>query len=252
MKMPNDNAYRLHIQRIDNETFMASVIGPGNDTSVLEVLHGKQHYDDSGALTYVVAVLFLYGFSVFFIIASLVKKTAADHGVSTYMSDLDKIRQLEGKQRKKIKVKKVLKRIYEKKERRARGSKQACPPPSPKETGAPELLHPLWPGMESSSRQSSNWSLSSSYHEEEEVNYLLPPATQYGTSSPTTPRSPELRLDMKFPELTIPPVVSVVPPDHAPPPDTAVTIESQPNPYKLKAVALDTLHEVDEELVHIT
>jgi hypothetical protein len=60
-------------------------------------------YDDAGALYYVVAVVFLYGFSIILMIGSLIRKSHSDRGMNVYMQGLDKVRRLE-RRREKFKV----------------------------------------------------------------------------------------------------------------------------------------------------
>lgn len=48
--------------------------------------------DDQGALIYVTAVLFIYSFSIFFMIGSLAVKSDHDHVVTQYTEEMEKIR----------------------------------------------------------------------------------------------------------------------------------------------------------------
>ena len=93
---------RLHVQRLDNESFIATILRP-NETSidVEEFLnHRNPPYDDRGALYYVVVVILIYGLSIILMISSSVRKGKKDNGVNNYMRDMDKLRQLERRQQK--------------------------------------------------------------------------------------------------------------------------------------------------------
>ena len=57
-------------------------------------------YDDKGALYYVIAVIFIYGFSIVLMIGSTVKRKDHDDGVHNYLNGLEKIRMLEWRQEK--------------------------------------------------------------------------------------------------------------------------------------------------------
>lgn len=85
---------RFQIEQLDNETFLATLVAHSNGS----MLHGEKPYDDQGALYYVVAVVFIYGFSIILMIGSLIKRNKNDNGVSKYMKDMDKVRRMERRQ----------------------------------------------------------------------------------------------------------------------------------------------------------
>ena len=87
---------KFQIEKLDNNTFLATLVTQANSSH----FQGGQAYDDEGALYYVVAVVFIYGFSIILMIGSLIKKNKGDNGVSKYMKDMDKVRRLERRQRK--------------------------------------------------------------------------------------------------------------------------------------------------------
>lgn len=87
------------ITRLDNGTFIASILETKSH-GINGTGSGLRDYDDEGALIYVCAVIFIYAFSIILMIGSLIKKNMQDHGVSKYMKDIDKLRQLERRQEK--------------------------------------------------------------------------------------------------------------------------------------------------------
>ena len=90
-------SYHIEITRFPNNTFTASLMNDGVNFNNSSLDHD---YDDNGALFYVVAVIALYGCSIFLMIASLIKKRDKDNAVTKYMQDIDKIRRLELRQQK--------------------------------------------------------------------------------------------------------------------------------------------------------
>ena len=85
----------LQIVQLQNKPWIAVLFESENSTASTE-----DTYDDQGALYYVVAVVMIYGFSIILMIASFIKKSRHDHGLSKYMEDMDKVRQLERRQQK--------------------------------------------------------------------------------------------------------------------------------------------------------
>ena len=85
----------LQIVQLQNKSWIAVLLESGNSTSSTE-----DTYDDQGALYYVVAVVMIYGFSIILMIASFIKKSRHNNGLSKYMEDMDKVRQLERRQQK--------------------------------------------------------------------------------------------------------------------------------------------------------
>ena len=87
---------KFQVERVDNDTFLATLVSQSNTSH----FYATRSYDDEGALYYVVAVVFIYGFSIILMIGSLIKKNKADNGVSKYMKDMDKVRRMERRQQK--------------------------------------------------------------------------------------------------------------------------------------------------------
>ena len=85
----------LQIVQLQNKSWIAVLLESENSTASTEA-----PYDDQGALYYVVAVVMIYGFSIILMIASFIKKSRHDNGLSKYMEDMDKVRQLERRQQK--------------------------------------------------------------------------------------------------------------------------------------------------------
>lgn len=108
------NSLQLRVHRLDNGSFIATFLNgqqngqfPSGNTSLDNLFHlnGTQgslngDYDDVGALYYVVAVVFIYGFSIILMIGSLIRKSNTDRGMNIYMKGLDKVRRLERRQQK--------------------------------------------------------------------------------------------------------------------------------------------------------
>ena len=86
----------LQIVQLQNKSWIAVLLESENSTAAST----EDTYDDQGALYYVVAVVMIYGFSIILMIASFIKKSRHDHGLSKYMEDMDKVRQLERRQQK--------------------------------------------------------------------------------------------------------------------------------------------------------
>lgn len=93
----NEDIY-VSITHLENGTFIAKVIDFNKGNS--SVFNGGNSYDGQGALIYVCAVLVIYGFSIFLMIGSLIKKSMSDHGVSVYMKNMDTLRRVERRQAK--------------------------------------------------------------------------------------------------------------------------------------------------------
>ena len=86
----------LQIVQLQNKSWIAVLLESENSTAAST----EDTYDDQGALYYVVAVVMIYGFSIILMIASVIKKSRHDNGLSKYMEDMDKVRQLERRQQK--------------------------------------------------------------------------------------------------------------------------------------------------------
>ena len=182
-------SYQLWIQHVDNDTILASLVGPGN-TSVLEAVAYRRQdgpYDSVGALYYVVAVVFLYGFSIILMIGSLIKKTEADHGVSKYMSDLDKIRRLERRQQK-YKTRLAMLQTQKRRPSSARPSTDSAMTTSEAAQASKWANVSLWANI-NLDRTASTWSLPS-VHDQGQVSPLLGRQTGH-QSEPSSPTVPE-------------------------------------------------------------
>ena len=86
----------LQIVQLQNKSWITVLLESENSTAAST----EDTYDDQGALYYVVAVVMIYGFSIILMIASFIKKSRHDNGLSKYMEDMDKVRQLERRQQK--------------------------------------------------------------------------------------------------------------------------------------------------------
>lgn len=94
----NDNIF-IRLTYVENDTYMAKVLDNGAIDKNTSALYSTNK-DDRGALIYVCVVLVIYGFSIFLMIGSLIKKSMADHGVHSYMKNMDTLRRLERRQAK--------------------------------------------------------------------------------------------------------------------------------------------------------
>ena len=92
--------FHLYIQQLDNGSFVATLLGPNNQTStslfpadstaeqrrrtLLTSLDTSSMHAESGtgALYYVIAVVLIYGFSIILMIASQIRKNRHDKGVA--------------------------------------------------------------------------------------------------------------------------------------------------------------------------
>ena len=79
-----------------NNTFIATVM-EDNSSLFVDVHKPKNNYDDSGALYYVVIVIFLYGFSIIMLIGSQVRKNTMDSRISGYLKEMPNVRKREEK-----------------------------------------------------------------------------------------------------------------------------------------------------------
>ena len=87
-EMLRDEEIRVKIVRIVNGTFHARIYQV-NDTSA----SSDANEDYTGALVYVCVVIFIYGFSIIFMIASLsLKDRHEDRGLNNYIKDFEKLR----------------------------------------------------------------------------------------------------------------------------------------------------------------
>ena len=109
--MPGHVIY-LTLQKLSNQSYLGTVHGAVNmsgdvipDIAVLPVsgCDNSKEYDATGALYYVVVVIFVFGFSIVLMIASSVKKTrnkTYDTAVSKYMKDMVTIKRQERREEK--------------------------------------------------------------------------------------------------------------------------------------------------------
>ena len=109
--MPGHVIY-LTLQKLNNQSYLGTVHGAVNmsgdvipDIAVLPVsgCDNSKEYDATGALYYVVVVIFVFGFSIVLMIASSVKKTrnkTYDTAVSKYMKDMVIIKRQERREEK--------------------------------------------------------------------------------------------------------------------------------------------------------
>ena len=110
----------FRINKVTNDTFQATVIENELLPNATAPVSSKD--DPEGALYYVVVVLSVYAFAIVMFIASFVKKSGQDHGISVYMRDLEKVKRLE-KRQEKFRFK--LKLIHKDKKHRILGDSRA-------------------------------------------------------------------------------------------------------------------------------
>ena len=98
MDLGNHVGVNFKITQLNNSFWLITKTDKKNSTFLDYPPFKKAAYDDEGALYYVIAVLFMYAFSIILMIGSLIKKSKQDNGMSKYMEDLDKVRKVERRQ----------------------------------------------------------------------------------------------------------------------------------------------------------
>ena len=76
--------YKFLIEKTGNRSFVASIVSDN-----------KHRDDDLGALYYVVAVIFIYGFSIVLMIASHIRKNKMDQKLTSYLKEMANVRKRE-------------------------------------------------------------------------------------------------------------------------------------------------------------
>lgn len=83
---------RVRINRLDNGSYAVSVVehfplhnNTSDDLTIVNSTGPINQYDHTGALYYVVAVVFIYGFSIILMIGSLIRRNQHDRGMVTYI-----------------------------------------------------------------------------------------------------------------------------------------------------------------------
>ena len=90
------NVMLFEIKHLENGTYLASAVGSSTAAKV-------DTYDHDGAVKYVLAVLIVYGMSIFIMIASLIRKSHSSHddgSVESYFKEIKTIRMTERRQHK--------------------------------------------------------------------------------------------------------------------------------------------------------
>ena len=98
MDLERQVGVNFKVTQLNNSLWLISVADEKNNSFLDYPPFKKATYDDQGALYYVIAVLFMYAFSIILMIGSLIKKSKQDNGMSKYMEDLDKVRKVERRQ----------------------------------------------------------------------------------------------------------------------------------------------------------
>ena len=98
MDLGNHVGVNFKITQLNNSFWLITKTDKENSTFLDYPPFKKGAYDDEGALYYVIAVLFMYAFSIILMIGSLIKKSKQDNGMSKYMEDLNKVRKVERRQ----------------------------------------------------------------------------------------------------------------------------------------------------------
>ncbi len=86
--------FHVQLTKIDNDSWYAVVIK--NQSTFLQERHAENNvkYDDVGALTYVIVIVFLYGFSIILMIGTQVKR-GLDSRIAEYMTGMKNVRKIE-------------------------------------------------------------------------------------------------------------------------------------------------------------
>ena len=85
----DDEHLRVSLKKLTNRTFVASIINMHDGHNDVEP------YDYSGALIYVTAVLFIFGFSIIFMIIGFVRRSYVHDGMDSYFKELKKVHMAE-------------------------------------------------------------------------------------------------------------------------------------------------------------
>lgn len=112
----------------DNSSYVAYII-PDNTSSLTSSSSAPHRdYDDTGALYYVLAVIFMYGCSIIMMFASFVNKSDQDNTIVTYMKDMERLGKLQMQQEK---LRTTLHMHQQKVHRMSQESQGPITPPSP-------------------------------------------------------------------------------------------------------------------------
>ena len=86
----------VHVSYDKNQTLTGHIV----DTRINDTIYQQEQYDHTGAVYYILAVIFMYNCSILLMVGSFARKKNNDSHISTYMKDLEKLRRLELKQEK--------------------------------------------------------------------------------------------------------------------------------------------------------
>ena len=94
--------FHFKIQQETNGSYLAIAVNEtGHYVTTVNPAAAEEDLGDArGALTYVVAVICMYGFSIILMIASSVKRNEVDKGMSKYLNDLEKVVRVQKRQEK--------------------------------------------------------------------------------------------------------------------------------------------------------
>ena len=98
MKMISQE-YKVAVKvfHFQNHTFIGKILESHNHTTATD----QEPYDSTGAMYYILAVIFMYSCSILMImIGSFMKKSKHDNHIRHYMKDVEMVRRLELKQEK--------------------------------------------------------------------------------------------------------------------------------------------------------
>ena len=86
----------VKVSNLQNRTFIGRILESHNNTTATN----QVPYDSTGAVYYILAVIFMYSFSIMMMIGSFARKTKHDNHFRSYMKDIEIVAKLELKQEK--------------------------------------------------------------------------------------------------------------------------------------------------------
>ena len=86
----------VKVSNLRNSTFIGRILEIHNHTTATD----QEPYDSTGAVYFILAVIFMYSFSILMMIGSFARKTKHDNHVISYMKDMEMVRRSELKQEK--------------------------------------------------------------------------------------------------------------------------------------------------------
>ena len=187
MEFALKNGIQFQLIKVGNNSYIARLEkSASSDNGTL-----SDPYDPTGALYYVVAVVFLYGFSIVLMIGSLVKRSKSDHGVSKYMKEMDTVRRLERRQEK-FKVRLAMNQSHQRGAKPPDGKRDSMKLKTKSKTAPAGIGFNDHNGKDNV--YLSSWSLVSDQGSQQQYPLLMAASSGSEPPSPLTPRIPQIRV----------------------------------------------------------